>query len=263
MLIKRQADIPSSEITPENLYHNRREFLKTATTVLGVAAAGSMLPACARSETPSEVSAAPEPAQAGKPGQYDTAEKRTPFEDITTYNNYYEFGTDKSEPAVYAKNFKTNPWTVSVEGMVKKPAKYALADLIKGLPIEERVYRMRCVEGWSMVIPWNGFALAGLIKRLEPTSQAKYIEMKTLYDPAQMPGQRDAILNWPYTEGLRLDEAMNPLTLFATGIYGKPLPNQDGAPIRLVTPWKYGFKGVKSITTIRFTDNSNTASMRM
>ena len=253
MLIKRHADIPSSEITPENLYHNRREFLRTATAALGAAAAGSMLPGCVKGEANGEASA-PEPVQTKKPGPYDTSEKATPFEDITAYNNYYEFGTDKSDPAVYAKNFKPKPWTVSVEGMVKKPAKYALEDLIKGIPTEQRIYRMRCVEGWSMVIPWDGFPLAELIKRLEPSPQAKYIEMKTIYDPAQMPGQRDAVLDWPYTEGLRLDEAMNPLAIFATGIYGKPIPNQDGAPIRLVTPWKYGFKGVKAIVTIRFTD---------
>lgn len=247
MLIKRPADITSSEITPENLYHNRREFLRTASAALGIAAAGSILPGC--------VSAASEPVQTkGKLGPYDTTEKATPFEDITSYNNYYEFGTDKGDPAIYSKNFKPSPWTVSVEGMVKKPMKYALQDLIKGLPVEDRIYRMRCVEAWSMVIPWNGIPLAELIKRLEPTPQAKYIVFKTVYDPKQMPEQRSPLLNWPYTEGLRLDEAMNPLALMATGIYGKPLPNQDGAPWRLLTPWKYGFKGAKAVATIIFTD---------
>lgn len=247
MLIKRPEDMLWSEVTPENLYHNRREFLKTASTALGVAAAGSILPGCASA-------ASPEPLQAKKLGPYDTNEKMTPFEDITSYNNYYEFGIDKSDPAIYSKNFKSKPWTVSVEGMVKKPMKYALEDLIKGIPVVDRIYRMRCVEAWSMVIPWNGIPLAELVKRLEPAPQAKYIVFKTIYDPKQMPEQRRPLLRWPYTEGLRLDEAMNPLALMATGIYGKPLPNPDGAPWRLVAPWKYGFKGAKAVAQIIFTD---------
>src|SRR5262245_42062254 len=249
MLIRRPADIPYSEITPENLYHNRREFLKTASAALGIAAAGTILPGCVNTN------AASEPIQAkGKAGPYDTTEKATPYEDITTYNNYYEFGVDKNDPAVYAKNFKSSPWTVSIEGMVKKPMKYALGDLIKGLPVEDRIYRMRCVEAWSMVIPWNGIPMAELIKRLEPTPAAKFVVFKTVYDPKQMPEQRGPLLNWPYTESLRIDEAMNPLTLMATGIYGNPLPPQDGAPWRLVAPWKYGFKGAKAIAQIIFTD---------
>ena len=248
MLIQRAPDIRSSEITSENLYHNRREFLKTSSAILAAAGASALLPGCASA-------ASPEPAQAkGKSGPYDTNEKQTPFQDITTYNNYYEFGVDKGEPAVNAKNFKSKPWTVAVEGFCKKPATYNLEDLIQGFTMEDRIYRMRCVEGWSMVIPWMGFPLAELIKRLEPTPQAKYVEFKTLLAPAQMPEQRGRILNWPYTEGLRLDEAMNPLALIATGLYGKPLPNQNGSPLRLVTPWKYGFKGVKAISRIRFVD---------
>ena len=248
MLIQRAPDIRSSEITSENLYHNRREFLKTSSAILAAAGASALLPGCASA-------ASPEPAQAkGKSGPYDTNEKQTPFQDITTYNNYYEFGVDKGEPAVNAKNFKSKPWTVAVEGFCKKPATYNLEDLIQGFTMEDRIYRMRCVEGWSMVIPWMGFPLAELIKRLEPTPQAKYVEFKTLLAPAQMPEQRGRILNWPYTEGLRLDEAMNPLALIVTGLYGKPLPNQNGSPLRLVTPWKYGFKGVKAISRIRFVD---------
>ena len=236
MLIKRPADIASSEITPEGVYQNRREFMKTAALVL---------------------------AQS-KRGAYDTNERVTPYENATTYNNYYEFGSDKADPAKNAGKFVTKPWTVSVEGLVKKPATYDLDDLIKGLTMEDRVYRMRCVEAWSMVIPWRGFPLADLIKRLEPAPSAQYVEFKTILSKEQMPGQRVRFLggglNWPYTEGLRLDEAMNPLTLIATGIYGKPLPNQNGAPLRLVTPWKYGFKGIKSIVTIRFVEKQPVSS---
>jgi sulfoxide reductase catalytic subunit YedY len=239
MLIKRPMDIPSSEITPETLYHNRRTFLK-------MAAAAAILPGC-MSE------AAPEPVQA-KPGRFNTDEKQTPYEDITTYNNYYEFGLAKEDPVRNAGNFVTKPWTVKVEGMVKTPKTWALEDLIKGFTNEDRVYRMRCVEGWSMVIPWLGFPLADLVKRLEPLPSAKFVEFQTLNDRKQMPGLRLNVLDWPYTEGLRMDEAMNPLTIMAVGIYGKPLPNQNGAPMRLVVPWKYGFKGAKSIATIRFVD---------
>src|SRR5207253_854436 len=252
MLIQRASDIPSSEITPENLYHNRREFIKTASAVLGIAAAGTIIPGCAPS-----VGASGEP-QGKKPGPYDaTTDKVTPFEDITSYNNYYEFGIDKADPARNSKNFKPKPWTIKVEGMCGKPGTYDLDDLIKGLSVEDRLYRMRCVEAWSMVIPWQGIPLAGLIKKLEPTSSAKYVEFKTLVDPNQYPEQRRSffkVLDWPYIEALRMDEATNPLALFATGIYGKPLPNQNGAPLRLVTPWKYGFKGIKAIVSIRFTD---------
>jgi sulfoxide reductase catalytic subunit YedY len=198
-------------------------------------------------------------AQSKPKGKYDTDEKQTPYEDITHYNNYYEFGIDKGDPSQNATKFKSTPWTVSVEGMVKKPANYALDDLLKGLTPEERVYRMRCVEAWSMVIPWTGIPLAALIAKLEPTPSAKYVEFKTILAPDQMVGQRPSffggsVLHWPYTEGLRMDEATNPLALMVTGIYGKPVPNQNGAPMRLVTPWKYGFKGVKAIVKIRFTD---------
>jgi len=240
MLIKKPSDIQSSEITPESVYRNRRQFILAASG----AAAGLLAPGLA--------SSAP---QAGrKKGPYDTDETMTPEKDATSYNNFYEFGTDKDEPGMTAGGFKTKPWTVAVEGLVKKPQTYNLEDLIKGITIEDRIYRMRCVEGWSMVIPWMGFPLADLIKRLEPTPQAKFVEFTTLYDPKQMWGQTRGVLRWPYVEGLRMDEATNPLTLFVIGLYGKPSPPQNGAPLRLITPWKYGFKGIKSIVKIRFTD---------
>jgi sulfoxide reductase catalytic subunit YedY len=252
MLIQRASDIRSSEITPENLYHNRRDFIKMASAALGIAAATTFVPGCAPSSS-SSVS-----AQA-KLGPFDTAEKPTPFEDITTYNNYYEFGTDKADPARNSKNFKPRPWTVKVEGLVKKPASYSLDDLVKGFTMQDRIYRMRCVEAWSMVIPWMGFPLADLVKRLEPLPSAKFIEFKTLVDPNQFPEQRRSlfkVLDWPYIEGLRMDEAMNPLAFIAMGIYGKPIPNQNGAPLRLVTPWKYGFKGIKAIVSIKFAETA-------
>ena len=228
MLIRRAADILSSEITPESVYYNRREFMK----------AGAMMVAGA--------------TLLQRP--YDTAEPVTSEKDITTYNNYYEFGRRKEEPAKNVGKFVTKPWTVAVQGMVQKPASYSFDDLLKGLRVEERTYRMRCVEGWSMVIPWSGVPLAAIVKKLEPQASAKFIEFQTAVLPDQMTALNDNDhLEWPYTEGLRMDEAMNPLTLIATGIYGKPLPGQNGAPLRLVTPWKYGFKGVKSIVRIRFT----------
>ena len=228
--------IASSEITPEDIYMNRRRFMTLAS---GLTIAASSASGWGQT----------------KRGPYGTDEKQTPYKDVTTYNNFYEFGFDKDDAARNSKNFRTQPWTVSVEGFVKKPQTYLLDDFIKGLAIEDRIYRMRCVEGWSMVIPWHGVQLSELIKRLEPTAQAKYVEFQTLYAPDQLPGQRRSILEWPYAEGLRLDEAMNPLTILAVGLYGKqPLPNQNGAPIRLVVPWKYGFKGIKSIAKIRFVD---------
>ena len=237
MLIKRATDIPSSEITSEYLYRNRREFIKAATATLGAAALGSILP-----------------ASASAAGKYDTDEKQTPFSSVTTYNNYYEFGTDKEDPGVNAVGFRTKPWKVAVSGMVKKPATYNIEDLLKGITMEDRIYRMRCVERWSMVIPWHGFPLAALINKLEPLPSAKFIKFQTLLDQDRMPMQRRPILHWPYTEGLRMDEAMNELTILAVGVYGKEGPPQNGAPLRLITPWKYGFKGVKAIVKIEFTD---------
>jgi sulfoxide reductase catalytic subunit YedY len=244
MLIKRPPDIPSSEITPEPLYLNRRAFISRLTGVAaGAAVGGSLLAACdARAE---------EGAAAGEAPQGD---KLTSFEDITTYNNFYEFGTGKEDPARNATRFRTDPWSVKVDGLVKRPATYALDDLLKGIPTQERVYRMRCVEAWSMVIPWQGIQLSELIRKVEPSPAARYVAFQTLLDPEQMPGQRRRVLEWPYVEGLRMDEAMHPLTLLATGLYDKPLLGQNGAPMRLVVPWKYGFKGIKSIVRISFVE---------
>ena len=234
----RSWEIPSSEITDECLYRNRREFLKETGSILAGSAAALGFGS----------------HRAFAAGPFDTNEAKNSYDDVTTYNNFYEFGTDKEDPARNAGTLKPRPWTVSVEGLVKKPKTYDFDELVKPFKLEERVYRMRCVEGWSMVIPWLGFPLAALVKQLEPLPSAKFVEFKTLYNLSQMPGQRRDILNWPYTEGLRMDEATNPLTLMVTGVYGKPLPNQNGAPLRLVTPWKYGFKGIKSIVKIRFVE---------
>jgi sulfoxide reductase catalytic subunit YedY len=221
MLIRRPPDIPTREITDERLYWSRREWLAT----VGLGIAGTAF--------------APELAACGRPGQDD--EKLTPFEHVTGYNNFYEFGTGKDDPKANAHTLKPRPWSIQVEGDVKRPATYDIDELFKGLSVQERVYRLRCVEAWSMVIPWMGYPLADVIKRLEPGTKAKYVAFTTLHDPKQMPGQRSRVLDWPYVEGLRMDEAMHPLTLLVTGVYGKTLPNQNGAPVRLVVPWKYGF----------------------
>jgi sulfoxide reductase catalytic subunit YedY len=189
----------------------------------------------------------------GKKGPFDTDEEVTSYKDITAYNNFYEFGAAKADPAENAEGFRPNPWSVRIEGEVKKPAIYHLEDLLKPYKLEDRIYRMRCVEGWSMVIPWRGFPLSDLIKKVEPTTKANFVAFETVYRPEEMPGQRRKVLEWPYVEGLRMDEALNPLTLLVVGLYGKELPNQNGAPLRLVIPWKYGFKGIKSIVKIRFT----------
>ena len=256
--------IRSSEITDEGLYHSRRDFLRKA-GLLGIAAASIGSPSLARAL---ESVRAIRPTEGGLGGQNgpqgaqgggrvfgeELRPELTPWEDVIGYNNYYEFGTDKEDPAANAKNFRTKPWTVRVEGMVKKSADYQLEDFVKPHKLEERIYRHRCVEAWSMVVPWMGFPMADLIKRVEPLPSARYVEFTTLYDPKQMPGQRLPVLEWPYVEGLRLDEAMHPLAMFVVGIYGKTLPNQNGAPLRHVVPWKYGFKGCKSIVKIRFTD---------
>jgi sulfoxide reductase catalytic subunit YedY len=247
MIIKRPDDIPSSEITPEGVYVNRRQFLARAGLIgASVASAASLLEACKRSGR--------EYSAGGEVGSGEQQEKLTSYEDITTYNNFYEFGMDKSDPAEYSGDFKPKPWTVRVEGLVKKAADYDFDDLIKPAEVQDRTYRLRCVEAWSMVIPWQGVPLASLIKRFEPLPSAKFVKFTTVFRPSEMPGQRTPLLDWPYVEGLRMDEAMNPLTILATGLYGKTLPNQDGAPLRLIVPWKYGFKGIKSIVKISFTD---------
>jgi sulfoxide reductase catalytic subunit YedY len=244
MLIKRPADIQPSEITDEAIYQSRRVFLLGGAAAV---AAGLALPGMA--STPS---ARRYPDLRKSP--LSVAETPNSFKDITRYNNFYEFGTDKYSPAQTAQSLRTRPWTVTVEGEVKHPKTYDIDTLTRISPLEERIYRLRCVEGWSMVIPWVGFALGDLIKQVQPTSRAKYIEFITLHDPEQMPGQRSRVLDWPYTEGLRLDEAMHPLTLLAVGLYGEVMPNQNGAPLRLVVPWKYGFKSIKSIVRMRFVE---------
>ena len=249
MLVKRASDIPSSEITDKKLYLRRREFITgTALTTVGLAAGLGGSNAEAQSWPRVKITAPVKDSGWGK------GEKLTPYEDITTYNNFYEFGTEKEDPAANAHTLKTTPWRVKVEGLVSKPADYHLDDIVKPEALEDRVYRLRCVERWSMVIPWVGFPLANLLKRIEPKSQAKFVEFTTLLNPQQMPGQRRDVLEWPYVEGLRMDEAMHPLTILAVGLYGEYLPNQNGAPIRLVVPWKYGFKSIKSIVRIRLTD---------
>jgi methionine sulfoxide reductase catalytic subunit len=245
MLIKKPSDIPSSKITPKSVYMDRRKFLAGATLFGTALATGCDI------VRPSAVVHANTKLTTVK-GQYDTTEKQTPLKDITNYNNFYEFSTDKYGPAELSRNFRTSPWKVKVGGDVAQKKTYDTDDLMKLATLEDRVYRMRCVEGWSMVIPWVGFSLSNLIKQVQPTSKAKYVMFTTLMDPGQFPGQRSPVLDWPYTEGLRMDEAMHPLTLLTFGLYGETLPNQDGAPVRLVVPWKYGFKGIKSIVKIDF-----------
>ncbi|MBS0543343.1 MAG: protein-methionine-sulfoxide reductase catalytic subunit MsrP [Proteobacteria bacterium] len=246
MLIQRPSDILASEITSRALFENRRRFLRDAGLLLAAGALGS---AGHRAEaaTPAATRLGP---LASSP--LSTGEEKTSYKAVTTYNNYYEFGTDKSDPAENAGRLVTRPWTVRVEGLAARPRTFDIDELLRLAPLEERIYRLRCVEGWSMVIPWVGFPLASLLKQVEPLGSAKYVEFVTLYDPKVM--SRLPVLDWPYTEGLRLDEAMHPLTLLAMGLYGEVLPNQNGAPVRLVVPWKYGFKSAKSIVTIRLTD---------
>jgi sulfoxide reductase catalytic subunit YedY len=251
---------PSSEVTPESRYLRRRELLKNAGLFAGTAAAvagGLYLLSRPRTRymdrfVPDAGSLQALPAAKGG-GAYDTDEKRTSYEDITTYNNFYELGLDKNDPARNGHTLKPRPWTVVIDGEVHKPQTVDIDQLTSWFPLEERVYRMRCVEAWSMVIPWLGFSLGELLKRVEPTGSAKYVAFTTLMDPEQLPGQKRPVLDWPYVEGLRLDEAMHPLTLMAVGLYGRQLPNQNGAPLRLVVPWKYGFKGIKSVVRISLT----------
>jgi len=251
MLIRRKppgdcANIQPSEITPEGVYLNRRLLLQAAlaagATGLGVAA----WPTASRAKVTD--------LSFKRNERFSTTQTPNSYEDITTYNNFYEFGTGKGDPAANSGRFKPEPWTVTISGEAEVKGKFALEDLLKPHALEERVYRLRCVEAWSMVIPWVGVPLAEVVKRCKPTSKAKYVAFKTVLRPAEMPGQRYPVLEWPYVEGLRMDEAMHPLSLLAVGVYGKTLPNQNGAPLRLVTPWKYGFKGIKSIVEISFTE---------
>ncbi|GBE08626.1 sulfoxide reductase catalytic subunit YedY precursor [bacterium BMS3Bbin11] len=260
MLIKRSndieqfCDIKPSEITSKEVYQSRRHFLQGGATLAFASGLGltSMLATQKVSHAASKFSNLIK-------SPFNTDETLTPYKDVTTYNNFYEFGTSKSSPAGMAKNFKVEPWTIAVSGEVEKPLTLDMEDILKHYPMEERIYRLRCVEAWSMVVPWVGFPLASLIKDLKPTSKAKYISFRTLHDPKRMAGQKPTLfgsgLDWPYREGLRMDEAMNPLAILAVGLYGKVMPNQNGAPIRLIVPWKYGFKSIKSIVSIEFTEN--------
>jgi len=238
MLIGKPSDIASSEITPEPLYLRRREFIGRGARTLAAAAVAptAVLAACDRAD--------------GGP----VSDERTPYELVTTYNNFYEFGPGKDDPARLAHLFNPRPWTIAVDGLVERPADYDLADFLRPHAVEDRVYRLRCVEAWSMVIPWRGIPLAPVLERAGPRPSARYVEFTTVYRPSELPGQRRRVLNWPYVEGLRLDEALHPLTFLANGLYGRELPNQNGAPLRLVVPWKYGFKSIKSIVRIRLTD---------
>ena len=276
ILVRGPNEIRSSEITPERVYLSRRRFVeRAAKAAVGAAVAPGLLAACdpsvGSSAEAAAVDAAPSPRSSKDavlpPSDLsglqeidwsvvrsERDESLTPYEYVTTYNNFYEFGTDKEDPARNAHSLRPRPWSVAVEGEVARPAVYDLEDLVAPHDLEDRVYRLRCVEAWSMVIPWRGFPLADLIRRLEPTGKARFVEFTTLYDPEQMPGQRRRVLQWPYVEGLRLDEATHPLTLLVTGVYGRDLPNQNGAPLRLVVPWKYGFKSIKSIVGIRLVE---------
>jgi sulfoxide reductase catalytic subunit YedY len=251
MLIKKTEDIRSSEITPKSLYLNRRKFLAGA-AIAGIAAAsGAGLRELIR---PSMTALAGNKINGITKSPFSTTEAITPFKDVSSYNNYYEFSTEKEEPAKLATKFRTRPWKVKIDGQVEKKQELDIDTIIKLAPAEERIYRHRCVEGWSIVVPWVGFSLSELIKRANPTSKARFVEFTTIYDMTQMPGQLRNVLQWPYAEALRMDEAMHPLTLLAFGMYGEDLPNQDGAPLRLIVPWKYGFKSIKAIVRVRFTD---------
>jgi sulfoxide reductase catalytic subunit YedY len=247
MVRSHEVSSPVDRPTPLRLYLRRREFL-----ALG---AGSMVGAAALARAGLATAESEPPLLPGvKKGPFSTDEKPTPYEDVTHYNNYYEFGTGKEDPAANAGSFRTRPWSVSFEGEIRNPQTVAIDDLMSWFPLEERIYRMRCVEAWSMVVPWVGFPLADLVRRLDPTPKARYVAFTSLLDPSQMPGQRRGVLPWPYVEGLRLDEATHPLTLLVVGLYGRVLPNQDGAPLRLIVPWKYGFKGIKAVTKVRFVE---------
>lgn len=241
--IRRAGDVRESEITPEGLYLSRRHFL-----------AGGAAAALGLSMNPARAETALRALGPLRKSGFSATEERTPYEAVTSYNNFYEFGLDKEDPAANAHTLKPRPWSLRVEGEVMRPQILEVDDLIAKTPLEERIYRLRCVEAWSMVVPWVGFPLSSLLKRVEPTGKAKYVAFETLHDPKQMPGQNKEALEWPYREGLRLDEAMHPLAILAVGIYGRVLPNQNGAPIRLVVPWKYGFKSIKSIVRIRLTE---------
>ena len=262
MLIRHRkaSDVAASEITPKLLFMDRRRFIQSAAMTGAAMAVGPYALANAAEGGGAKLSGV-------KPSKWNLeslgGEKLTPYEDVTSYNNFYEFGTNKSDPKRYAETLKPKPWTVVIDGEVENPGRYDVEDLIKTHELQDRVYRFRCVEAWSMVVPWVGIPLADIIKRMGPKSNAKYVAFETLVDPEQMPGQGFAVLKWPYREGLRMDEAMNPLTLMAVGLYGEVMPNQNVAPIRLVVPWKYGFKSIKSIVRISFTEKQPPTSWNM
>lgn len=255
MLIKKAADLRESDVTPKETYLRRREFLAVAGGTAVAVATNGLGPVFTGTPTAAAQNPAAQKLANLKKSPFSTDEKLNSYKDITTYNNFYEFGLDKADPGKYAHTLKPRPWSVVVEGQCARPGTYNIEDIMKYAPLEERIYRLRCVEAWSMVVPWVGYPLSEFLKRFEPTSKAKYVEFKTLVDTRQMPGQTEPALNWPYVEGLRMDEAMHPLTLLGLGLYGEVLPNQNGAPIRLVVPWKYGFKSIKSIVRVRFVES--------
>ena len=259
MLIKHSntRQVKSSEITSKSIFLNRREVVR-ASLIIGSILPVSMMPRVGLSKKNKLVG-----INKSKWSQGNLGEPLTSYDSITSYNNFYEFGTGKTDPSKNAHTLKTKPWSIVVDGLCRKPGTYNIEDVIKNNELEERVYRFRCVEAWSMVIPWIGIEFSNLIKKFEPTQRARYVAFETLFDPNQMPGQRSRVLKWPYREGLRMDEAMNPLTLIATGLYGEELPNQNGAPLRLVVPWKYGFKSIKSIVRISFLENLPLTSWNM
>jgi sulfoxide reductase catalytic subunit YedY len=254
MLIKKAADIRESEVTPKELFLRRREFIAAAGVTAAAVATNGLGAFTADDGLRAQNPKAQKFPDLKKGGPFNTDEKLNSYKDITTYNNFYEFGLDKGDPARHAHSLRPRPWSVVVEGQCGKPGTYNIEDILKWAPIEERIYRLRCVEAWSMVVPWAGYPMSEFLKRFEPTARAKYVEFRTLVDPKQMPGQTEPALRWPYTEGLRMDEAMHPLTLLGLGLYGEVLPNQNGAPLRLVVPWKYGFKSIKSIVRVRFVE---------
>ncbi|MCC7243792.1 MAG: protein-methionine-sulfoxide reductase catalytic subunit MsrP [Acidobacteria bacterium] len=255
MLLKKAPDLRESDVTPRSWYVRRREFLQAAGSAAVAAAAGATAPLFDGTATALAQNPDAQKLTGLQKSPLSTDEKLNSYRDVTTYNNFYEFGLDKGDPARYAGSLKPRPWSVVVEGQCGKPGTYHVEDIMKWFPLEERIYRLRCVEAWSMVIPWVGFPLADFVKRFEPTSKARFVRFTTLVDTRQMPGQTEPALPWPYVEGLRMDEAVHPLAILAVGLYGEVLPNQNGAPIRLVVPWKYGFKGIKSIVRVSFDES--------
>jgi methionine sulfoxide reductase catalytic subunit len=257
MLIRHPPDIPASEITPQGVWLRRRELIRAAASGVGLVATGGLLLSCDQVEG-SDASGARPPGRGTpipnlRPSTFSTTEPPTAYADITSYGNFTEFGSNKGDPARYAGALETRPWTVVVDGECEAPGRIGIEEILTGFTQEERIYRLRCVETWAMVVPWVGFPLGDLLARFKPTSKAKYVAFETLFNAKQMRGQKRQVIDWPYREGLRLDEAMHPLAILATGLYGETLPNQNGAPLRLVVPWKYGFKSIKSIVRIRFT----------